>query len=124
MSCQTPLNTAENRAALMQFHNARSDDVMTEALAGGLLLFGAMPEGPAKQDIHSVAHVLANTWPRMTPHVALGGAYLLKISHPATFDDIARQEAAAEAAAATAANDSGVRPARANASQNRRRRRR
>lgn len=69
---------------------------MTAAIAGGLLQYGAMPAGAAKDDVELVAHVLANSFSDMSPPIALGSAYLLKTSTPLMFARLARQAAANE----------------------------
>ena len=82
MSSLAPQNT--------ESHN----DVMTQALAGGLLQYSAMPAGPGKDNVDRVAHVLANSCEGMSPLIALASAFLLKIWDSRKFARIARRAAA------------------------------
>ena len=94
MSTLPPQSTAENRAILIQSYNESHNDVMTQALAGGLLQYSAMPAGPGKVNVDRVAHVIANSYEGMSPPIALGMAFLLKISDSRKFARIARRAAA------------------------------
>ena len=68
-------NTEESRAELVAEARARGSP-MTNSIAGGLLMYSAMPPGTAKDDVEALAHRLRATYPVMDVPTALGGAYL------------------------------------------------
>ena len=79
------LNTAENRGALMRYAHASGCPAMTPAIAGGFLLYDAMPEGVRKAQVFRLAHRLAATYPWMEASggvLCLGAAYLTTVSLP------------------------------------------
>ena len=78
------LNTAENRAELVRAAHAAGCMQMTTTLAGGLLMYSAMPPGEEKDRVKDLAHRLDATYPELGGHpgVCLGAAFLVTVSLP------------------------------------------
>ena len=76
------MNTAANREEVVRAAHAAGCPGMTLSIAGGLLLYSAMPDGDAKTAVEALARRLDATY-QCGCHMALGMAQLATTSAPA-----------------------------------------
>ena len=81
MATPAPLNTAANRAEVVRAAHAAGCPDMTLSIAGGLLLYSAMPDGEAKTRVTELARRIDGTY-QCGCHLALGMAHLASTSAP------------------------------------------
>ena len=79
MATPAPLNTAANRAEVVRAAHAAGCPDMTLSIAGGLLLYSAMPDGEAKTAVEAMAHRIDATY-QCGCYIALGMAQLATTS--------------------------------------------
>ena len=93
MATPAPMNTAANREEVVRAAHAAGCTGMTLSIAGGLLLYSAMPDGEAKTAVEALAHRLDATY-QCGCHIALGMAHLATTSVPELARSIASEPTA------------------------------
>ena len=81
MATPAPANSAANRDAVVRAAHAAGCPSMTLSIAGGLLLYAAMPVGETKTAVEDLARRLDATY-QCGCHLALGMAHLASTSAP------------------------------------------
>ena len=81
MATPAPVNSAANRDEVVRAAHAAGCPGMTLSIAGGLLLYAAMPDGDAKTAVEDLARRIDGTY-HCGCHLALGMAHLASTSAP------------------------------------------
>ena len=98
---QPARNTTGNRARIIEAEHSQTGQAMPQSIAGAVLQVMAMEDGVAKNRIYSVASVIGQIQGPMSIQESVGRAFLLKMTNPIEFIELARRSAATTAASDT-----------------------